>query len=252
MRKKILAGNWKMNKELAEAMELSLQVTKVLGHNKVEGVDIILAPPSVFLEPMAQIVAGSSIALAGQNCSTEVSGAYTGEVSAAMLKSVGASAVLVGHSERRSYFSESDSDLAAKVDRALEAELQPIFCFGETLTERQSGKEREVVSQQIRGALGHLSQDQWSHMVLAYEPVWAIGTGETATPEQAQEIHHYVRNLLAEEFGEDIGANCPILYGGSCKPGNAAELFSQPDVDGGLIGGASLNADDFAAIANSF
>lgn len=250
MRKNIVAGNWKMNNDLAETQEL-------ISHLKLQMVkepkaEVYVAPSFVNLYNTFQSLKGTVVKVAAQNMHYAENGAYTGEVSAKMLKSVGVNTVILGHSERRALFNETDELLAKKVDAALENDMEIIFCFGEELKDRKAGKHFEVVKHQLEKGLFHVSKDAWKNIILAYEPVWAIGTGETASPEQAQEMHHYVRGLVAEKFGEEISQNVSILYGGSVKPGNAAEIFEKEDVDGGLIGGASLNAIDFLTIANSF
>lgn len=253
MRRKIVAGNWKMNKTLPEAQSLAKEVASHWEGKQAAGVELILAPTSLMVSSVVDEVNGvNQLYVAAQNCSDRDAGAYTGEVSAAMVASTGADYVILGHSERRAYFGENNHVLAEKVNRTLEADLGPIYCCGESLEERREGRHFEVIENQIAQALFHLSADQLSKVVIAYEPIWAIGTGETASPEQAQEVHAFIRKLLVESYGEDLGQAMPILYGGSCKPGNAKELFAQEDIDGGLIGGASLNASDFIAIANSF
>lgn len=249
-RRQIVAGNWKMNLDYHRGKELAMSVVDRLQPSDTL---VVLGTPYINLKSVANIIEGvDGLALAAQNCHHESSGAYTGEVSAEMLRSVGASYVILGHSERREYAGEDEELLAKKVDTVLEHGLKPIFCCGEKLDAREAGKQEEVVSRQLNGSLFHLSPEQFSEVVIAYEPVWAIGTGRTATPEQAQEMHAAIRNMIREKYGEQVAEATTILYGGSCKPGNAAELFSQPDVDGGLIGGASLSAEDFIAIVNSF
>jgi triosephosphate isomerase len=250
MRKNIVAGNWKMNNDLVETQEL-------LSHLKLQMVkepiaEVYVAPSFVNLYNTFQSLKGTVVNVAAQNMHYAENGAYTGEVSAKMLKSVGVNTVILGHSERRALFNETDELLAKKVDAALENDMEIIFCFGEELKDRKTGKHFELVKGQLENGLFHVDKGAWKNIILAYEPVWAIGTGETASPEQAQEMHHYVRGLVAEKFGEEIAQNVSILYGGSVKPGNAAEIFEKEDVDGGLIGGASLNAIDFLTIVNSF
>lgn len=248
-RRQIVAGNWKMNldynsgKDLASAVLDRLQPSDTL---------VILGTPYINLKSVSNIIEGvDAIGLAAQNCHHEPKGAYTGEISANMLKSVGATHVILGHSERREYFGEDEALLAKKVDTALAHDLIPIFCCGEKLEAREAGKQEEVVHRQLNGSLFHLSPEAFKKVIIAYEPVWAIGTGKTATPQQAQEMHAAIRQMISEKYGEDIAEATSILYGGSCKPANAAEIFSQPDVDGGLIGGASLTADDFIAIVDA-
>lgn len=234
-----------MNKTLEQSEAL---LTELAAKRPDTSAEIIVAPPFLNLPAAVRQLQNSVIGVAAQNMHQAESGAYTGEVSADMLLSVGVRTVILGHSERRSYFGESDELLKEKVDQALAKDLQVIFCFGEELGQRKSGSHFEVVERQLREALFHLDASQWKSLVLAYEPVWAIGTGETASPAQAQEMHAFIRQLLAKEVGAGVADAVRILYGGSVKPANAEEIFSQPDVDGGLIGGASLKADDFVAI----
>jgi len=251
MRKNIVAGNWKMNNTLQEGKNLAGEVLKM--SNGDEKVQIILGTPFIHLTAIAGMVEGEKgIAIAAQNCSDQSSGAYTGEISAAMIKSTGANSVILGHSERRQYFNETNAQLAEKVNLTLANGLKPIFCCGETLEIRESGNYFDYVRGQLTEGLFHLSNDDFAKIVIAYEPIWAIGTGVTASSDQAQEMHAVLRKHLAGKFGETAANDCSILYGGSCKPTNAKELFSCEDVDGGLIGGASLNANDFIAIVNSF
>ena len=249
MRKKIVAGNWKMNNDLAQTETL---ITELKGQNNPAEVEVMIAPSFTNLWQAFNSLKDSPIEVIAQNMHFAESGAYTGEVSAAMLKSLGIKTVILGHSERRAYFNETDESLAKKVDAALKHELRVIFCFGEELADRKSGNEGSVVESQIKNALFHLGADAFENIVLAYEPVWAIGTGETASPEQAQDMHAFIRKTLADKYGKEVANSVSILYGGSCKPSNAKEIFSKPDVDGGLIGGAALNAEDFFAIANAF
>ena len=251
MRKNIVAGNWKMNKTLNEGIELAKELNSILSENK-PNCDVVIGTPFIHLTEVTKIVDKSIIGVSAQNCADKASGAYTGEVSAAMVKSTGADYVILGHSERRAYYGETDETLKDKVNLALENELTPIFCIGEVLEEREAEKHFDVVKSQIEKGLFHLTTDEFSKIVLAYEPVWAIGTGKTATPGQAQEMHAFIRNTLAEKYGAEVADNTSILYGGSCKPSNAKELFSNPDVDGGLIGGASLKAEDFHGIIIAF
>lgn len=248
MRTPLVAGNWKMNKTLEESEALLTELAAKRPNTEAE---IIVAPPFLNLPAAVRQLQNSVIGVAAQNMHQADSGAYTGEVSADMLQSIGVNTVILGHSERRSYFGETDELLKEKVDQALQKGMQVIFCFGEELNERQNGTHFEVVERQLRSALFHLSPDRWSQIVLAYEPVWAIGTGETASPEQAQEMHAFIRQLVAQGVNGSVAAAVRILYGGSVKPANANEIFSQPDVDGGLIGGASLKADDFVAIISA-
>ncbi len=248
MRKKIVAGNWKMNNAKAESKALVNDIKESIKGLELKNTRVIIAPTFVFLQRTAKKVKKSAIEVAAQNMHQAESGAYTGEISASMLKSIGVNLVILGHSERREYFGETDELLAQKVDAALKHELEIIFCFGEVLEDRKSGNHFKVVEKQIKKALFHLNSDDWKHIVLAYEPVWAIGTGETASADQAQEMHAFIRELVAERYLSDVAEEVSILYGGSVKPANAQEIFSKEDVDGGLIGGAALNADDFTAI----
>ena len=249
MRDLIVAGNWKMNKTVDEAIVLVQELNERLSEENTGDVKVVVSPPFVVLpQVISELWNNDLISVAAQNCHQAESGAFTGEVSAKMLKSVEADAVILGHSERREYFGETNVLIASKVNAALKNELVPIFCCGEVLEQRQDGSFFEVVKSQITEALFHLEAEQFSHVVIAYEPVWAIGTGETASPDQAQEMHAFLREVVAERYGNEVAANTSILYGGSCKPSNANELFANPDVDGGLIGGASLNADDFVGI----
>lgn len=252
MRKQIVAGNWKMNNDLAESKKLAKQVVKKIKKGKIKDTKVIIAPTFVSLASAVKATKKSKVKVAAQNMHFEESGAFTGEVSAKMLKSVGVKTVILGHSERRAYFGETDAILAKKVDAALAHKMTVIFCFGEVLADRKSGKQEAVVEQQIKNALFHLEGAAFKNIILAYEPVWAIGTGETASPEQAQEMHAFIRTTIKEKYGDEVANSISILYGGSCKPSNAKEIFSKPDVDGGLIGGAALNANDFYAIINSF
>jgi triosephosphate isomerase len=245
MRKEIVAGNWKMNMSLQDGLDLCRSIILQIQNSSRE---VIVAVPYTHLAVLRELCKNSNLKIAAQNCHHEITGAYTGEVSAAMLADLGVNYVLVGHSERRAYNAETNELLAKKVDAALVQNLQVIYCFGETLEERSSNSHFSLITKQITEGVFHLDETQVKNIVLAYEPVWAIGTGETATSEQAQEMHAHIRSVLSDKYGEEIAQNCSILYGGSCKPTNATELFSQPDVDGGLIGGASLNAADFVSI----
>tara|TARA_Y100000589_G_C27136059_1_gene622579 strand:+ start:608 stop:1357 length:750 start_codon:yes stop_codon:yes gene_type:complete len=249
MRKHIVAGNWKMNNDLSQTEVLINAIKKQV---KTSDAEVMIAPTFTNLWQAFQSTKDYDVEVIAQNMHFAESGAYTGEVSASMLKSIGVNTVILGHSERRAYFNETDETLAKKVDAALENEMRVIFCFGEELADRKSGKEETVVENQIKNALFHLEADAFKHIVLAYEPVWAIGTGETATPEQAQDMHAFIRKTLAAKYGAEVADSVSILYGGSVKPNNAQEIFSKPDVDGGLIGGASLKAEDFFAIVNAF
>jgi len=251
MRQKIVAGNWKMNKTLQEGVQLAAEVDKLVAELKNNNVKVILAPPFIHLTEVKKAIK-SSISIAAQNCASEPSGAYTGEVSAAMVKSTGAEYVILGHSERRQYYNEGNKLLFKKTQLALANGLIPIFCIGEVLEERESNKHFEVVKSQIVEGLFNLSVDDFKKVVIAYEPVWAIGTGKTASSDQAQEMHKFIRDTIAAKFGQSVADGISILYGGSCKPSNAKELFSNPDVDGGLIGGAALVASDFLGIVTGF
>ncbi len=253
MRKKIVAGNWKMNKTQDEGLKLTSEIVNMVGDEVTGDVTVILAPPFVHLAQVGRLIAGADhLFLSGQNCNDHAGGAYTGEVSAAMLKSVGADYVIIGHSERREYFQETDAQLAKKVDLALENGLAPIFCCGESLETRENDDYIAFVCQQLKESLFHLSAADLSKIVIAYEPIWAIGTGRTASSEQAQEMHAALRKYIAAQYGEELAENLSILYGGSAKPANAQELFACADVDGGLIGGASLQSRDFVDIVKSF
>ncbi len=251
MRKKIVAGNWKMNKTLQEGIELAKEVNHKVKNLNARNVQVIIGTPFIHLTEVAKIVDPAVIAVSAQNCAAEVSGAYTGEVSAAMVASTGSKYVILGHSERRSYYGETNEILVKKVARALENKLGVIFCVGEVLAEREAGKHFEVVKSQLTQGLFNLSAEEFTHIIIAYEPVWAIGTGKTATPAQAQEMHAFIRKVIAEKYGKEIAENTSILYGGSCNAKNADELFTNPDVDGGLIGGASLKAEDFSIIVEA-
>lgn len=249
MRLKIIAGNWKMNKAYGEALMLATEVAHDSVHDKHPQLLTILAPAFPFLSAVSRSIDGfEDFAVAAQNCHFEEAGAYTGEVSVQMIISVGARYVIIGHSERRLYFNETDEVLLKKINIALEHRLKPIFCFGETLTQRESSNHFETIASQLGNTILKLEESEVKNVILAYEPVWAIGTGVTASPAQAQEMHAFVRKTIADKFGKQIADSISILYGGSCNPKNAAELFSCNDVDGGLIGGASLNHEEFSAI----
>lgn len=250
MRKKIVAGNWKMNTLPAEGVELAKNVAA--GRQTVcPCVEFIVCPPFTHLQGVAEALKETSIALGAQNCAAEAKGAYTGEVSAAMIAAMGCRYVILGHSERRQYYGETSETLNRKMEQAYGNGLIPIYCVGENLEEREAGRHFEVVSEQIEEVVYKLTDEQFARLVIAYEPVWAIGTGRTATAEQAEEIHAHIRRVLAARFGS-AAEETPILYGGSCKPSNAAELFAKQNVDGGLIGGAALKAEDFLAIGKGF
>lgn len=249
MRKNIVAGNWKMNNDLAMTESL---ITELKKQQQTSNAEVMVAPTFTNLWHAFEALRETSIEVIAQNMHFASNGAYTGEVSASMLKSVGVQTVILGHSERRAYFNETNELLTQKVDAALANNMRTIFCFGEELADRKSGNEETVVGSQIKNALFHLEASVFKNIVLAYEPVWAIGTGETASPEQAQDMHAFIRKTLADTYGADLANSVSILYGGSVKPNNAKEIFSKPDVDGGLIGGAALNAEDFFAIVNAF
>lgn len=247
MRLKIVAGNWKMNKNAAQTQDLIAELLQKLPQTEAK---VIIAPTFVNLAQAVQHTKDTAIEVVAQNMHQAEGGAFTGEISADMLTSIGIKTVILGHSERRAYFHETDSLLANKVDTALKHDMKIIFCFGEELKDRQEKQHFNVVEYQLKDALFHLDKKDWQNIVLAYEPVWAIGTGETASPEQAQEMHKFIRETILEHYGGEVAENVSILYGGSVKPDNAKEIFSQPDVDGGLIGGAALKAEDFIGIIN--
>ncbi len=249
IRQKIVAGNWKMNCDVNETYALLDELKEI---EKPDDVTVVVAPPFTNLQSANQALVESDIIVAAQNMHQASNGAFTGEVSAAMLQSVGVGLVILGHSERREYFHEDDTILKAKVDHALANEMDVIFCFGEKLSDREAGNHFDLIESQIKNALFHLSEENWKSVVLAYEPVWAIGTGVTASPEQAQEMHAFIRKTLQDAYSENLAASLSILYGGSVKPANASEIFGKPDVDGGLIGGAALDATSFGAIINAF
>ena len=251
MRKHIVAGNWKMNTTVPEGIELAKAVVAKSAEVPAE-VGLIVATPFTHLCPVVGVVAGTRVELSAQNCADKEKGAYTGEVSVSMLTSTGAQWTILGHSERRQYYGETDEKLVEKTKLALAAGLKVILCVGENLDEREAGKHFQVVTDQTKAVLYNFTAEDMKNIVVAYEPVWAIGTGKTATAEQAEEIHACIRKVLCEKFGAQVADDTTILYGGSCKPSNAKELFAQPDIDGGLIGGAALKADDFIGIALSF
>ena len=248
MRKKIVAGNWKMNNDLAQSESLIAELLTKLPQTTAE---VMIAPTFVNLATAVQKTKGSKVEVIAQNMHFAENGAYTGEISAQMLTSIGVKTTILGHSERREYFNETDEALAKKTDTALKHNMRVVFCIGEKLAERKANKHFDVVREQIEKALFHLSAQAWESIILAYEPVWAIGTGETATPEQAQEMHAFIRKIIADKYGNEIAQNVSILYGGSANPKNAKDIFAQKDVDGGLIGGASLKADDFVAVISA-
>lgn len=249
MRTKIVAGNWKMNLDVRASQTLAQEISLFVEKMETPHTRIIIAPTYSNLYPVYHHTKlDSRIEIAAQNMHQAKNGAYTGEISAEMLLSIGIKTVILGHSERRQYFNETDEALAAKMLTILNNNMEAIFCFGEVLEDRKSGNHFKVVESQLKNGLFHLSANDWKSIVLAYEPVWAIGTGETATPEQAQEMHAFIRTVISAKYGTEVAENVSILYGGSVKASNAAEIFSQPDVDGGLIGGAALVAEDFAKI----
>jgi len=250
MRKNIVAGNWKMNMNLQDGIALAKEVDTLVGKSDTTNVEVVLGTPFIHLAEANKTV--NSVKIAAQNCAKEVSGAYTGETSAEMIKSTGSDYIILGHSERRAYYGETDAILVEKVQRTLENGMKVIFCIGEVLEERESGNHFEVVKSQLANGVFNLDAEAFSNIVLAYEPVWAIGTGVTASSDQAQEMHAFIRKTLTEQYGEAVAENTSILYGGSCKPSNAKELFANKDVDGGLIGGASLKAEDFLGIITAF
>ena len=254
MRKKIVAGNWKMNTTLESAIRLASEIDTRLADSKknVNDVTVLLFPPYPFIHSVADVVNPEKIGVGSQNIANQPKGAFTGEVSAEMIASIGVSHTIIGHSERRAYYGETNEILAQKVDLALANNLDVVFCCGEKLEEREADRHFDVIKTQLSETIFKLSSDQMQHIIIAYEPVWAIGTGKTATPEQAQEIHAFIRNLLNENFNATLADAVSILYGGSCKPSNAKELFSQPDIDGRLIGGAALKAEDFVQIIESY
>ncbi|MBP1641207.1 MAG: triosephosphate isomerase [Bacteroidetes bacterium] len=251
MRKNIVAGNWKMNKTLQEGVALAKELNEVLA-SKTPNCDVVIGTPFIHLATVAATVDTKKIGVAAQNCANKESGAYTGEVSAAMVKSTGAEYVILGHSERREYYNETSAILNDKVALALANGLTPIYCCGEALDIRNADKQNEFVKNQLEETIFNLSAEDFKKLVIAYEPIWAIGTGVTASTAQAQDMLKFIRSIIAEKFGQEIANNTSILYGGSCNAKNAPELFAQPDIDGGLIGGASLKAADFVAIIDAF
>ena len=249
MRNQIVAGNWKMNNNTPET---ELLLNNLIKYKIRDDVLVYVAPAFTQLYQSVIKLKGKDIKVAAQNVNAEVSGAHTGEVSCSMVKGVGVSTVILGHSERRSLYSESNNFLKEKVITAIESEMEIIFCFGEELSDRKENKHFDLVKNQLTKALFHLPSDTWNQIILAYEPVWAIGTGETASPEQAQEMHAFIRQQIEHKYDAALANSVSILYGGSVKPNNAKEIFSMADIDGGLIGGASLNAEEFIAIVNAF
>ena len=252
MRKKIVAGNWKMNTNYTSGLSLFSEIVNMANDEVTNNQEVIVCAPFISLNSLVQLAKGGKVLVGAQNCHQADAGAFTGEISAAMIQSVGASHVILGHSERRQYFGEDNALLAQKVNAVLSNKLTPLFCIGETLVQRNNNTHFQVIKQQLVQGLFHLSPDEFNQVVLAYEPVWAIGTGLTATPEQAQEVHAFIRKELMTKYGEAVAANISILYGGSCNPKNASDLFAQADIDGGLIGGASLKSRDFMDIVKAF
>ena len=251
MRNLLVAGNWKMNKTFQEAEDLTEQITEAVEKVHIANVEVVLCPPAPYLEMVLDLTDETHVAVGAQNISDHEFGAYTGEISAPMLRSMEVEYCIIGHSERRKYFHESNELLAQKVNSALKFGVAPIFCCGEVLPEREAGNQFDVMKSQLEDSLFHLEEKDFRNMVIAYEPVWAIGTGKVATPEQAQEMHAYLRQLILSKYGERVAEDAIILYGGSCNAGNAFNLFSQPDVDGGLIGGASLKVEEFVEIVRN-
>lgn len=252
MRKNIVAGNWKMNTTVAEGVELAKAVNEAVAQEQNLKCEVIVGVPFTHLTAVREVIDIEKVGLAAENCANHKSGAYTGEVSAAMVASTGANYVILGHSERREYYHETAEILKEKVDLALENGLKVIFCCGESLEQRENGSFKQVIEDELKDSLFHLDAEQMAKVVIAYEPIWAIGTGKTATAEQAQEIHAFIRAIIADKYGNQLAQDTTILYGGSCKPSNAAELFAKNDIDGGLIGGASLKAADFMGIVTAF
>ncbi|MGJ1385750.1 triose-phosphate isomerase [Sphingobacterium spiritivorum] len=253
MRKKIVAGNWKMNLDYQSGVSLFSEIVNMVKDEVIGQQEVVVCSPAIHLYSLGQLAhTAVNVSVGAQNIHQAESGAYTGEISAAQVKSVGAEYVILGHSERRAYFGETDELLAEKVNIALKHGLKPIFCIGETKEERESGKFFHIIRTQLEKGLFHLSAEQFGQVVLAYEPVWAIGTGLTASPEQAQEVHAFIRETLANQYDQQLADDTTILYGGSCNPSNAPDLFSQKDIDGGLIGGASLKSRDFTDIVKVF
>jgi triosephosphate isomerase len=252
MRKTLIAGNWKMNLDWDEAMTLFANLVKLEAENHIN-VEVAVFPPATYLRHFYELKKdrNSGLGIGAQDCSAHESGAYTGETAASMIASVGAQYILVGHSERREYHNESNHSLSDKVIQALKYGLSPVFCCGEKLEDRENENQTFVIDNQLDSTIFNLSEEDFSKVIIAYEPVWAIGTGKTASPEQAQEMHSFIRGLVQSRYGHDVAEKCRILYGGSMKPSNAKELLSQPDVDGGLIGGASLSIKEFAQIIDS-
>ena len=251
MRKKIVAGNWKMNETLQEGVQLAKEITEQLQADKPQ-CEVVICTPFIHLASVAEVLDKEIVALGAENCADQEKGAYTGEVSAAMVKSTGADYVILGHSERRQYYHETAEILKEKVLLALKNNLKVIFCCGETLEEREQNKQNEIVKAELEQSVFNLTAEEWKNIVIAYEPIWAIGTGKTATSDEAEEMLAYIRSIVAEKYGQAVADETSILYGGSCKPSNAKELFAKPNIDGGLIGGASLKAADFKGIIGAW
>ncbi len=251
MRKKIVAGNWKMNMNLQEGIALAKKLNGMLAAER-PNCDVIICTPFIHLASVAQFLNQDLIGLGAENCADKEKGAYTGEVSAEMVKSTGAQYVIIGHSERRGYYHETPEILKEKVLLALKNNLEVIFCIGESLEERETNRQNEVVKAELEDSVFNLTEEEFRKIIIAYEPIWAIGTGKTATSDQAEEIHAYIRSIVAEKYGKAVADDTSILYGGSCKASNAPELFAKPDIDGGLIGGAALKAEDFKGIIDAW
>ena len=252
MRKNIVAGNWKMNTTVAEGVQLAKEVNEAVAAAGELKCDVVIGVPFTHLTAVKDVINIEKVGLSAENCANKEKGAYTGEVSAAMVASTGANYVILGHSERREYYNETPEILKGKVDLALANGLKIIFCCGESLELRNAGTYEEFIKAELKDSLFHLSAEEFANIVIAYEPIWAIGTGVTATSDQAEEVHAFIRSFLAEKYGETVANDTTILYGGSCKPSNAPELFAKPNIDGGLIGGASLKAADFMGIVTAF
>ena len=252
MRKNLVAGNWKMNTTVAEGVQLAKEVNETVAAAGELKCDVVIGVPFTHLTAVKNVINIEKVGLSAENCANKEKGAYTGEVSAAMVASTGANYVILGHSERREYYNETPEILKEKVDLALANGLKVIFCCGESLELREAGTYEDFIKAELKDSLFHLSAEQFANIVIAYEPIWAIGTGKTATSDQAEEVHAFIRSFLAEKYGETVANDTTILYGGSCKPSNAPELFAKPNIDGGLIGGASLKAADFMGIVTAF
>ena len=252
MRKNLVAGNWKMNTTVAEGVQLAKEVNEAVAAVGELKCDVVIGVPFTHLTAVKNVINIEKVGLSAENCANKEKGAYTGEVSAAMVASTGANYVILGHSERREYYNETPEILKEKVDLALANGLKVIFCCGESLELREAGTYEDFIKAELKDSLFHLSAEQFANIVIAYEPIWAIGTGKTATSDQAEEVHAFIRSFLAEKYGETVANDTTILYGGSCKPSNAPELFAKPNIDGGLIGGASLKAADFMGIVTAF